>query len=269
MSTAAEARSLLFVPGDRPERFDKAAASGADLVVLDLEDAVLPAAKPAARRQVAAWLAEAGQAVVRVNATDSADLGPDLEALRGRPGLTAVLVPMSDDPDALARVHRRLGVPVIALVETAAGVLRAADLARAEGVVRLAFGHLDFLLDIDGTDDPATLLTARSMLVLASRAAGLAGPVDGVTTDLRDPDRTAADALAARKLGFGGKLCIHPTQVAPVHQAFAPTPAEVAWAADLLTAAKSAGASQVGGHMIDAPVLERARRVLARDGAHG
>ena len=263
---AALARTLLFVPGTRPERFAKATGSGADLVVVDLEDAVPDADKDRARHAVADWLGGPGRAAVRVNGTSTAAYHDDVEALAGRPGLLAVVVPMAEDPAALGALHDRLGpsVGIVALVETAAGLLRAGELAAAPGVVRLAFGHLDFAADIGASTDDEAMLMARSTLVVASRAAGLAGPVDGVTTDLDDPAVCAEDAARSARLGFTGTLCIHPRQVEAVGAAFRPSPGQVAWARRVVEASAAGGAVRVDGHMVDAPVIIRAQAILAR-----
>ncbi|MEO6144235.1 MAG: CoA ester lyase [Dermatophilaceae bacterium] len=263
---AAVARSLLFVPGDRPERFAKAAATAADLVIVDLEDAVPQEGKAAARDAVAQWLSADGQAAVRVNGTKSVHYQQDVSVLAGLPGLQAVVVPMADDPTALAMLHQRLGrgVEIVALIETALGVVRAVELASAPGVSRLAFGHLDFAVDIGSSIEDDAMLMARSTLVVASRAAGLPGPVDGVTTSLDDPAVSAADAARARDLGFAGKLCIHPTQVEAVNAAFRPTGDELAWAHRIIEASAAGGAIRVDGHMVDAPVILKAEAILAR-----
>ena len=267
LGTVEVARSLLFVPGTRPDRFAKAARSGADLVVIDLEDAVPEADKGTAREAVAAWL-DAGAAAVRVNALGSAHHAADIAAIAGTGGLAAVVVPMADDPAGLSELAHRLGsdVPVVALVETALGVHRAHDIAAATGIRRLAFGHLDLAADIGSSTDDTAMLLARATLVLASRVAGLPGPVDGTTTALDDPAAAGADARRARALGFTGKLCIHPSQVAPVNAAFGPTEDEVAWARRVVQAAAPGGAVRVDGEMVDAPVLLRARRLLAEAG---
>jgi citrate lyase subunit beta / citryl-CoA lyase len=262
------ARTLLFVPGSRPDRFAKAAASGADLVVVDLEDAVAEPDKLTARGAVADWLGGGGAevgAAVRVNAIGSVHHGADVAALGGLPGLRAVVVPMAEDPDGLAALAERLGpdVAVVALVETALGVHRVHDLAAAGGVRRLAFGHLDLAAHLGSATDDTAMLMARSTLVLASRVAGLPGPVDGTTTALDDPGAAAADASRARTLGFTGKLCIHPNQVAPVNAAFRPTDDELVWAHRVLEAATAGGVARVDGHMVDAPVLLRARNLVA------
>jgi citrate lyase subunit beta/citryl-CoA lyase len=266
-STAAAARSWLFVPATRPERYAKAEASGADLVIVDLEDAVSADEKVIARETAASWLAGEGVAAVRVNPAGSAHHADDVAALAHLPGLRAVLLPMAESPDALAGLCRRLGddVPLVAQVETATGLVRARELAAAPGVVRLAFGHLDFAVDIDAAPKPESLLHARSSLVVASRIAGVAGPVDSVTTDLDDEQATRADATRARSLGFTGKLCIHPRQVTAVNEAMSPTADEVAWAERVLEAGAT-GATRVDGHMVDAPVVARAQRVMTRAG---
>lgn len=258
------ARSLLFVPGDRPDRFDKAVASGADVVLLDLEDAVAPDAKESARADVATWLGDGGSACVRVNAPGTRWGAGDVAALRDRPGLVAVVVPKAEDPADLTSVAQTLGVPVIALVESASGLHRAVDVARADGVARLAFGSIDYALDLGSSEDDAALLHARSVLVLASRLAGLPAPVDGVTTELDDGTAAGEAARTALRLGFGGKLCIHPRQVAAVNAVMTPLPDDVERAERLVDASGGGQAVRVDGQMVDAPVVERARAVLRR-----
>jgi citrate lyase subunit beta / citryl-CoA lyase len=267
--------SWLFVPGNRPDRFDKAARAGADQVIVDLEDAVAPARKASAREEVARWLGGASEAWVRVNARGTQWHQSDLGALAGCPGLRGVMVPKAEDPAGLGGVARgvRPGTPVIALVETAVGVRDAAAVAACPAVSGLAFGSIDFALDIDAAETDEALLFARSALVVAARAASLPAPLDGVTVETTDTAVIRRDAERARSLGFGGKLCIHPAQVEPVNGAFGPDPADVAWARRVLAAAAehaggedAEGAFDLDGEMIDAPVLERARRLVARAG---
>lgn len=261
----AAARSALFVPGDRPERFDKALASGADLVIVDLEDAVAVGHKAQARDNVVTWLSGGGRAAVRINGLRTEHCSADRSRLAGLAGLQAVVVPMAEDPAALAELAEELGgVAVVAMVETAAGLLRARELAETPGVVRLAFGHLDLAADLDSADTRVAMLHARSTLVVTSRAAGLPGPLEGVTPSLDDPARWADDARYAAELGFSGKLVIHPGQVEAVNAAFTPTAEEVARAARVLEAAEQGGAVRLDGEMVDAPVLARARRLLGR-----
>lgn len=258
-----DARSYLFVPGDRPERFDKALASGADAVVLDLEDAVAPEHKGSARDAVRARLA-AGDArlVVRINDESTPWFADDLAALQGA---AAVMLPKAERPDTLQRVRAACpGAALLALVETARGVLAAEALAAA--AQRLVFGTIDFALDLDLSGDPIGFDHAASRLALASRAAGIAAPVAGVTAAIDDEAALRADVSRARAHGFAAKLCIHPRQVAWVHDALAPGPDELAWAQRIVAAAAAAGgaALRLDGRMVDKPVLLRAQRLLAR-----
>jgi citrate lyase subunit beta/citryl-CoA lyase len=264
--------SWLFVPGDRPDRFAKAAASAAHQVILDLEDAVSGADKSAAREAVAQWLAGRGRAWVRINARATDWHEEDLAAVADQSGLCGVVVPKCGTVDDLTEVGRRLapGVPLLALVESAAGVAGATDLARAPGLLGLAFGSVDFLLDIDAEASEESLAFARGTLVVAARAAGLPGPIDSVCVETRDQAVVAAEAASARRRGFAGKLCVHPHQVEAVNAAFSPSEAEIAWASQVaahapdLTSGTGPGAFAIDGVMVDKPVLERARRILAR-----
>jgi citrate lyase subunit beta / citryl-CoA lyase len=160
-------------------------------------------------------------------------------------------------------------VPVIALIETALGVHRAHEIAGAPGVARLAFGSIDFALDAGMADDDEAMLFARSTLVIASRASRITAPLDGVTTDLSDGDVAGAAARRSKALGFGGKLCIHPSQVGPVNSGFSPSKADVAWAKQVVDQADDSGVSSVDGHMVDKPVMERARAILASGAERG
>jgi citrate lyase subunit beta/citryl-CoA lyase len=252
--TQLAATTFLFVPGHRPDRFGKAVASGADVVILDLEDAVAPADKDEARAAVAEWLSDGGRAMVRINAAGTPwfDADAALVVARGVP----VMVPKAENPGVLAGFGE-----VVALVETALGVERAGELAAAASVTRLAFGSVDLAAELGvAPEDPEPFAYARSRLVVTSAAAGLAPPVDGVTTDLTDEERLAADVRYARRMGFAGKLCVHPKQIEPVRAGFAPTEAELDWARRVVTAGDSV--STVDGKMVDKPVLARARRIL-------
>jgi citrate lyase subunit beta / citryl-CoA lyase len=265
--------SWLFVPGSRPERFDKAAGAGAHEVIVDLEDAVAPADKEAARSAAADWLTSRGTAWVRVNAAGTSWHEDDLTVLAACQGLLGIMVPKAEEPEALTWVASRLppGTGVIALVETAIGIRGAASIAAAPPVTGVAFGSIDFALDIDAEETDEALLFARGALVIAARAASLPAPIDGVTVETRDNTVISRDAERARSLGFGGKLCIHPAQVHPVNAAFSPDPADLDWAHKVLAGAPDdaltgTGAFSVDGQMVDRPVLERARRILARAG---
>lgn len=269
--------SFLFVPANRPERLPKALASGADLVIADWEDAVAPADKPAARGQLAAAVAaltpaDRARVLVRMNAAGTPWFADDLEALAAliAHGCAGVVIPKAEHGETLATVAEALGpgVALVPLIESVAGMDALDTLARAPQVARLAFGHLDFQVDagMQCAEDEAELLPVRLALVLASRRARLAPPVDGVTVDVRDPERLRRDAGRARRLGFGGKLCIHPAQVAPLHAVFDPEEAEVAQARRVQAASKQAGGgvTVLDGRMVDAPVVLRAQATLRR-----
>lgn len=259
--------TFLFVPGDRPDRFDKAAAAGADLVILDLEDAVVPEAKDEARQHVVDWLAKGGSAAVRINA--GGDLAAeDAAAFAERP--VVVMVPKAEDPAALMALRARLHPEstLLALVETAAGVLAAPAIAAVEGVTRLVLGTFDLATQLGvSPDDRDAMAGARHALVMASAAAGLAPPVDGVTGAVGDADVLASDLEYAVRLGFGGKLCIHPKQLPASRDAFRPSDEEVAWAQRVVDAAAGGGAVLLDGKMVDKPVVDRARRVLGAVGS--
>lgn len=260
------ARSWLFVPGDRPDRFIKAATSGADMVICDLEDGVSASRKIAARDSVVSWLRAEGLACVRINPPQTAWMDDELSMLAGLAGLRAVMVPKAEDPRVFRTLHETLGpkVAIVALVETALGIHRAFEIATAPGVTRLAFGSIDFALDINASEEATSLLLARSLLVVSSRAAGLPPPVDGVTVKLREPQTVHDDSAHAASLGFGGKLCVHPSQVGIVNAAFLPSEEQLRWARSVVQQTADGAATDVGGQLVDAPVLTRARRILDR-----
>ncbi|GAA1005081.1 citryl-CoA lyase [Acrocarpospora pleiomorpha] len=270
--TADTAVTWLFVPGNRPERFDKAARSGADRVIVDLEDAVTPAAKESARQSVVRWLSGGRTAWVRINGSATPWHDHDLACLSDLPGLAGLVVPKAEDPADLDRIRQVVGgsTALVALIETARGVRDAHRIAEFTPVARLAFGAIDFALDIDAAETDQALLLARSTLVVASRAAGKPAPLDGVTQELGDPRAAAGDAARARALGFGGKLCIHPAQIAAVRSAFEPSAEEVEWARRVLEHAEGPGAGVTpDGQFVDKPVVERARRIVGRMDTEG
>ena len=257
------------MPGSRPDRFEKALAAGANAVIIDLEDAVAPADKERAREDVSAWLAPHRAVMVRINGADTAWFGDDL-ALCRRPGVAAVMLPKAERAEDIAALRGAGAATVLPLIESAAGMAALTAIAAAPGVQRLVFGSIDFQVDLgmrDALEDE--LLFFRSQLVLASRLAGLQAPVDGVSTAIDDVDQLRDDVLRARRLGFGGKLCIHPRQVASVNHHFAPSAAERAWAQRVLEAAAASGgaAIAVDGKMVDKPVILRAQAI--RDDRHG
>lgn len=279
MSTASfSARSYLYVPGDRPDMLAKAFTRGADALIVDLEDAVAPAAKPAARDTVADWLTDMGTAPVpvwvRINAGDERDT--DVEAVAALPALSGLCVAKTDTSDELATLDRQLTLlkspaQLAPLIESAAGVLAAPAIAAAPRVALLHLGEIDLAADLALTpgDDERELLFARSQIVLASRAANIAAPVAPVTANLGDLTHYRAGTTALKRLGFFGRACIHPSQIEIANEIYTPTEAETRWARDLLhqVASASQGAYRDSdGDMVDEAVVRRARRIAATAG---
>lgn len=275
-ASLAQARSFLFVPATRPERFAKALASGADAVIIDLEDAVAPADKAAARQALQPTMlaldpAQRSRLLVRINAAGTPWHAGDLAALREwvAHGLGAVMVPKAESVAGLADVAAAAGpCALLPLIESVAGLDAANALAASPQVLRLAFGHLDFQADAGlacGVDE-SELVPVRLALVLASRRAALPAPVDGISPGAQDTAQLASDAARGRRGGFGGKLCIHPAQVAVVNAAFTPSAAELDWAQRVVAgfAAAGGGVFSLDGRMVDAPVLLLAQRTLAQ-----
>jgi citrate lyase subunit beta / citryl-CoA lyase len=262
-------RSALFVPADRPERHQKAFDSGAGAVIVDLEDAVAASQKDAARQVLVETLAgrDGGTTcLVRINSPLLAEGRADLEALEAMRA-DGVVVPKADV--TAVELAAAAGLPIVALVETAAGILDATRVAAHPAVHVLMLGPVDLSLElgIEETPDGDGLGTARGLLVLAAAAGGIPGPLDGPCVLPRDEAALASEIERARRLGFAGKSCIHPAQVEPVNAAFEPTAAEISWADSVVVAYDEAGDSGVvmmEGEMIDLPVVLRARRILER-----
>ena len=259
------ARTLLFVPGARPDRFARALSTPADVVVVDLEASVRPVEKSHARDAVRAWLPTCGspdRILVRINPLRSPWFDEDVQMLRAsRCG--GVVLAMANDADGVAAAIAAIpdNAPAVALIETAAGILAAAEIARVAGVARLAFGNMDYATDT-GTRGRDSTIHPSACLVLASRAAGLPAPVAGVTAAFRDTTLLAEDAAWERDQGFGAKFCVHPDQIDIVARTFAPTDDELAWARRVVAAAGDSYACDVDGELVDRPVVERARRML-------
>jgi citrate lyase subunit beta/citryl-CoA lyase len=276
-SQMAAARSFLFVPANRPERYAKALASGADAIIIDLEDAVSPSDKPNARRHLAQAFGQLiptdhARTVVRMNAQGTPFHQDDLLLLHtlALSGLACVMVPKAESLEGLSHVAKALGADcsLMPLIESVSGLDAASALASGPQVVRLAFGNLDFQADLGMScgPDEHELAPVRLALVLASRRSKLPAPVDGVTSVTQDLTQLQADAARARRSGFGGKLCIHPAQVTGVNEAFTPSVAEQAWAQRVLSAFAAAGGGvfSLDGRMVDAPVVRLAQRTLAQ-----
>lgn len=275
MPAVSVARSFLFVPASRPDRFAKALDSGADCIILDLEDAVPPQEKPAARDALANRLGEfetrqLGRTLVRINAPGTPWHADDLKALAEwvHRGLAGVMIAKAEAPAALDAAGATLGpgARLVPLIESLEGLDAVNLIARVPRVTRLAFGHLDFQLDLGmrcGAEE-GELGPVRLQLVAAARRAQLAPPIDGVTIDARNVDRVTSDALRARAFGFTGKLCIHPDQVAPVNGAFSASQTELEWSRRVVEAARvnEGKACSMDGRMIDLPVIRLAERTL-------
>ncbi|RZT08227.1 citrate lyase subunit beta / citryl-CoA lyase [Duganella sp. CF402] len=260
---ASQQAAYLFVPGDRPERFPKALQAAPGMAIIDLEDAVAPQAKDAARAAVANWLTRDANIIIRINAEGTPWFEDDLRLVAAA-GVQGAMLSKAESPATVARVGDVAGA-VVPLIETALGMAQARLIARQRHVARLAFGSIDLKADLGIGGNVEELDYFRSELVLASRLAELDPPIDGVTTAIDDTDVLRAETLRARRFGFGAKLCIHPRQVAIVNGAFAPSAAEVAWARLVLDAiAGSDGAAvAVNGKMVDKPVAALAARIVA------
>ncbi|MFC6906203.1 CoA ester lyase [Halalkalicoccus tibetensis] len=277
-------RSVLFTPGDRPEMLRKAPAAGADVVVFDLEDAVAPGRKAEAREAVAEVLSDpefdpACEVRVRVNPEFENDL-----AILDRTRPDGLMLPKAASGADVAALDERVrehgdSLPVIALIESARGVLAAPEIAAYEATDALAFGAEDLAADIGATrsEEGTEVLYARERVVIAASAAGC-GAVDTVYTAIEDREGLAEETRFAAGLGYDGKMAIHPAQVGPINQAFSPDPEDVEWAKRVLEARERAeregrGVFRVDGEMIDAPLVARAEQVLERvrlaEGDHG
>lgn len=252
----------LYVPGDRPDRFDKAVATGADLVILDLEDAVAPERKPYARESVAAWLSVARLGCViqvRVNAGEPADL----TALRGLRGFE-VRLPKARTPRDVDAVTSALpGVPVTAVVESAFGVEHAPELAAHPAVTRLGLGESDLASEL-GTRGDAVLDHARLRLLYAARAEGLPAPMLSAYPAIRDLTGLRADTERGQALGWLGRVAVHPTQLPVITSVFRPSAEECRWAREVLAAGTAGVTTLPSGEMVDPAMLGRARALLAR-----
>lgn len=278
-SVIARARSFLFVPASRPERFAKALQTSADCIILDWEDAVAMADKEVARSNVVQHLpqfseADRARTLVRINAADTVWHREDLDTLAkfdvNGPG--GVIVPKSETMAVLNNAAQILGssVALIPLIESLAGLDSATELAGARQVSRLAFGHLDFQLDMGMkvTADEGELSSVRFALVAASRRAKLAAPIDGVTVDTNSEASLRRDTERSHGFGFGGKLCIHPQQVSLVNALLSPSEKELDWARRVMQGAEEhqGRVFSLDGKMVDLPVIRLAQQLQARAG---
>ncbi|MXX55193.1 MAG: CoA ester lyase [Gemmatimonadetes bacterium] len=267
-------RSILFVPGDRPDRYEKALAAGADAVCIDLEDAVAPGRKPGARASVTRFLANrprpsAVAVIVRLNDPDTDEGERDAGALRDQPP-DAVMIPKVTTAEGVRRASRLVGaaMPLLPIIETARGLENAARIgASSPAVAALLFGGFDLSVELGAEPDWESLLYARSRVVHAAAVSGLEA-IDMPSRDLRRTAGLRAEAENARRLGYSGKVAIHPAQIEVIHEVFTPSAEEVERARRIVEADRAAGGGAVAldGRMVDRPVVEAARRVLARKG---
>lgn len=277
-------RSFLFAPGNHPRKVEKVFDAGADAVILDLEDAVAVAEKPATRAIVVQAMQTPRSCLgyIRINALDTEFAFEDLEAVVA-PGVDGIVVPKIESVEALAtaewmisalEVKRGLpqgGIDILPIIETGKGIVAVRDIAKAASRTRwLSFGAGDYTADMgmDWTQGEAECAHARAEIAVASRASGLEPPVDTVWTRLDDPAGLMASARTVKAMGFQGKLCIHPGQIDAVHQVFTPDAETIAEAQKIVAAfdeAEAAGSAsiQVDGKFVDYPIVQRAQRTLA------
>ena len=254
----------LFVPGHRPELLAKAAASGTDAVIMDFEDAVSEADKPAAHEALAACSALPVPLAVRCNGFGSPWFEKDLAALAKFPP-DMVMLPKAESASHIEILAEKFGsdMPIIPIIESAVGLAMVEDMMAHRSVLQCAFGHLDFSLDIGAAPNWDSLYYARGRVVLASRLGDKAPPLDGVCVRFDDEDIVTCEARRACDMGFGGKLLIHPRQIGPAKAVFRPSDDDYVWAKRVIAAvAKSTSAVQLDGAMIDVPVIKRAEAII-------
>lgn len=262
-------RSALFVPASRPDRIPKAIASGADAVIVDLEDSVAPEDKPKARDTVADYSdAHPDHRLwIRINDGATEWFHDDLALCRSLPAVAGIVLPKAQAAEHVYVVSGA-GKPLMPVIESAAGLRALDSIAKAHGVVRLSFGILDLMVELGTrphTDGAQCVLDhIRFHILLSSRMHDLGAPLDCVHADFTNLDALASSAELARDMGFGGMLCIHPAQIPVVHRVFQPLPEEIDWARRVVDHADSTGeyAFRLDGRMVDLPLIERARRIL-------
>lgn len=261
-----DATSFLFVPGDRPERFPKALASEADIVIIDWEASVIPDRKMLARQATQDFLSQCSETVkvaIRVNPVQSDFFVEDCIFLRSVnvSGVFLTMVESVEDLDHACQViPERL--PFVAMIETAKGLIQSNQIASVKRVCRIAFGNMDYQTNLGLPDDPAGMIYPSSVIAVASRSVGLPQPIAGVTADFTDLQAFQVAAALERSLGFTAKMCIHPKQIEWTHAAFRPSELEINWANEVIEASRHSHAVQIKGVMIDRPVIQRANAIL-------
>lgn len=261
----------LFVPAHKPHLIEKATKTSADALFLDLEDAVAADEKQAARNAILTATSKT-PLWVRVNDVRSSYFEEDMAYIRqcdfAENKLQGLLLPKLEAPDDIEKIFEKLGkiVPLLGFVETAKGLSQCNELLAHSHLLTVIFGNLDFALDCGAKPTREALLFARSRLIIATKSTDKPAPLDGVTADFKDEALLASDLEHATSLGFGGRLCIHPSQTAPTLAAFMPTQDEIERARAILDAAGDSLVAQLEGQMIDRPVIEQARRTLKKAG---
>ena len=265
--------TYLFVPGTHPLRFEKALKSGADNVIIDLEDAVSVEEKGQALENTIAELKKglSRPVFVRLNTIDSPWFGENVKdlvelALSGTQSLKGIVLPKVEDAASLESLRALFPehIQIVGLIETAVGVHKAVEIAAATGLTRLGIGAVDLSEDLGAEKDSSIIDFAYAQVVIASRISRIMAPLASPPMALRDPAAIETNARRLRAMGLGGHLCIHPDQVAPIHAGFAPSSSEISWAARVMDSV--GGAVQVDGEMVDKPVREKAARILAEAG---
>ncbi|GAB2634819.1 CoA ester lyase [Prescottella soli] len=268
---ASYARSWLLVPADKPERFTEAFESAADAVILDLEDAVIASKKDIARAELTRWTRSGGRAWVRINDATTEHWHNDLTAIAALDNIEGVMLAKTETAEQVDATAQRLnpGTRIIALVETAAGMVAATSIAQSTAIFRLAFGSGDYRRDTGMGESPLAMAYPRSHLTAASRAAGLPGPIDGPTVSFMQ-SVLEDETLTAASLGATGRICMRPEQASAVNKILSPTDHDACWARKVIDTLGEDGARVSDGS--DLPRLARTRRITHLDklfSAHG
>lgn len=264
-------RSALFVPANRPDRFSKALASGTDAVIIDLEDTIAPDAKRKARDNISNFVDSNPDAKfwVRINDGTTDWFDDDLSLCRSTSAVSGIVLPKANKAQHVYIVSGA-GKPLMPVIEAASGLHELSQIAQASGVTRLSFGILDLMVELGTrphTDAAMSIQNQiRFLILMASRIHGLARPMDCVYADFSDLQGFEQASIFARDMGFGGVLCIHPSQIAVAHEVFQALPEELEWAKRVVEYADKTGeyTFRMDGRMVDLPLIDRARRILER-----
>lgn len=259
------ARSYLFVPANRTERYEKALSTQADAVIIDLEDAIPVELKDSARQALSHWLSEHPEQhiMIRINSSQTAWFSQDIQ-LAQYENVSAIVLPKAESVEDIQTILSVRHLDIFPLIETPFGFAQVREIAKAPHVFALMFGSIDFQLEMNMQGSYFELLSFRNELVLASKLAGIHAPVDGVTVDFKDQEFVRLETQQAKNLGFAGKLCIHPAQVNVVNETLSPTQTEIEWAKQVIDVVEQSQGQAVSlnGKMIDLPVILKAKKIL-------